>query len=75
MRTRIGFPYVSEMRAEGRAEGQAESIVKVLGRRSVSMTDEDRERILGCGDVATLDVWLDRALMISVIDDLFAPIE
>ena len=58
-------------RNEGRAEGHAEAILRVLERHGIDVTDADRERILTCRDLATLDLWLDRALDAKDVEDLF----
>jgi hypothetical protein len=70
------YPYPSQLRLQGRAEGeatgQAKSIVTILDDRGISMEDADRERILGCADLETLGTWLHRSLRISAISELFA---
>jgi hypothetical protein len=70
------FPFVSEMRLqareEGRAEGLAAAIVKVLERRGIEVDDASRARIVSCGDGDTLDVWLDRSVVVAAASDLFA---
>jgi hypothetical protein len=62
----------AEVKAEGKAEGKAEDILKILAKRGISMTEIQRKRILDCGDLATLDRWFDRALIVTQIDALFA---
>jgi hypothetical protein len=74
------FPFVSEMRLqaleegreEGRAEGLAAAIVRVLERRGIEVDDASRARIVSCGDGDTLDVWLDRSVVVATASDLFA---
>jgi hypothetical protein len=61
-----------EGRAKGRAEGLATSVLRVLDRRAVAMTDADRARIRDCTDPETLDRWLDRAVDAKTIDEVFA---
>jgi hypothetical protein len=63
---------LEEGREEGRAEGRAEAIIHILERRGVPMKPTDRDRILSCREGATLDTWLDRALAIADISELFA---
>lgn len=48
-------------KAEGKAEGQALSILAVLEARGLPVSATIRERVLGCADVATLDMWIRRA--------------
>jgi hypothetical protein len=61
-----------EGRAEGEAAGQAKSIIAILEDRGISVDDADRERILGCADLKTLETWLHRSLRVSAIGELFA---
>jgi hypothetical protein len=64
---------LAEGRAEGRAEGQAESVLRILERRGLSLSSEERDRILSCRDIAALDVWLDRAVTATTVAELFEP--
>jgi hypothetical protein len=78
------YPYVSEIRLQGRAEGRvegrtegraearAQDIERLLDKRGIAMSTADRERITSCRDNDTLDVWLDRLLTVSDISELFA---
>ncbi len=45
----------SEGQTEGRAEGKAEAVLAVLSARGLSVTADQRRRILACTDVAKLD--------------------
>lgn len=62
------YPFVSELRSQGReegvAEGRAQDIERLLDKRGIAMTPADRERISSCRDGKTLDTWLDRVLTI-----------
>jgi hypothetical protein len=62
----------AEGQAQGRAAGKAESVVRILEKRGLTLSPEQREQIMKCLDLGQLDVWLDRALTISAIDELFA---
>lgn len=70
------FPFVSEMRLqaleEGRAEGLAAAIVKVLERRGIEVDDASRARIVSCGGGDALDAWLDRSVVVASVGELFA---
>jgi hypothetical protein len=63
----------AEGEAKGRAEGEAAAVLKILARRGLKLTAEQRRRIVGCTDLATLERWLDRSLSASSVSDLFAP--
>ncbi|MEU3658581.1 hypothetical protein AB0E77_02240 [Streptomyces sp. NPDC032940] len=60
------------LRAEGRAEGRAEDILLLLERRGVDVSEQDRERIRGCGDLDVLGVWFSRAITAQSVAEVFA---
>lgn len=57
---------------EGRAEGKASSLLRILEHRGITVDEQARERITGCTDSPTIDRWIDRAFDATGIDDLFA---
>jgi hypothetical protein len=59
-------------RAEGVAKGKAEALLKIVTQRGLTLTAEQRRRIMGCTDVAMLERWLDRALSVSSVAELTA---
>jgi hypothetical protein len=59
-------------KAEGRVEGKAEAVLSVLGRRGLQVTDAQRTMVLACADVATLERWLDRAIVAERAEDVFS---
>jgi predicted transposase/invertase (TIGR01784 family) len=65
-----------EGRDEGRTEGEIKAkrdgVLRLLMRSGVVLTDEDRARIFGCVDVATLDLWFDKAVGAKTAADVFA---
>jgi hypothetical protein len=69
------FPFVSEMRAKGRAEGlakgEAKAVLRILKRRKVAVDGTSQQRIESCTDVRTLETWLDRSLTATTVDELF----
>jgi hypothetical protein len=67
----VTYSYTSELRAKGRAEGQAQSILQILDRRGITVDNVSRERIESCTDADTLSAWLDRALTAAKATDLF----
>jgi hypothetical protein len=62
----------AEGEAKGKAEGEAAALLKILTRRGLTLTAEQRRRILGCTDVATLERWLDCALSVTSVAELLA---
>lgn len=61
-------------RAEGKAEGKidesAKMLLKLLSLRGLALTDEQRQQILDCQDLAVLEAWYERILSVSSVDDL-----
>ncbi len=57
--------------AEGEAKGEAKSILRVLERRRIGISLDQRERVLACTDLATLERWLDAAVTASSTEELF----
>ncbi|MYW64707.1 hypothetical protein GTY65_11600 [Streptomyces sp. SID8379] len=64
-----------EIREEGRAQGEARAVLRVLEKRGIDVTDEVRERITSCGDLDMLEAWLDRSLVAAEAADLFVESE
>jgi hypothetical protein len=60
-----------QVEAEARTEARVESILRILGKRSIELTGEQRERIGSCTDPAQLDAWFDAALDATCADELF----
>jgi hypothetical protein len=57
--------------AQGEARGEARSILAVLSARGIEVPEAVRERVLACTDVATLDVWIARAVTAKAATDVF----
>lgn len=56
---------------EGKAEGKAEDILRVLEKRDVPVPEAIRDRITTCIDLDTLTLWFDRSLTATTAEDLF----
>ncbi|GAB3718430.1 hypothetical protein [Nocardiopsis oceani] len=71
--------WAESLKAEGALEARAESVLHILDKLGMTVSDETRERIKSCRDLEQLyvwfdraiDVWLDRSLDIAYIDELF----
>jgi hypothetical protein len=57
-------------RTEGLTEGSAKALLIVLQSRGIAVPDAARERILTEKDPARLTHWLERAGIVTSIDDL-----
>jgi len=60
----------AEGEAKGRAKGKAEALLLILAQRGLSVSEDQRRRVLACTDLATLDGWLDRALLVVSMGEL-----
>lgn len=61
-----------DSKAEGKAEGKAEDILQLLDVRGVGLTDEQRQRVTVCTDLAELDRWFVRAATATTAAEVFA---
>ncbi|MER8087003.1 hypothetical protein ABTZ57_18210 [Streptomyces sp. NPDC094048] len=59
------------LRSEGRAEGRAEDILRILSKRGIAVSEQVRERVVSCSDPDVPGEWLDRSLTAEVAEDLF----
>jgi len=66
-----GYEYQDKSLRRSFSEGRAGAVLRVLARRNVAVSDEQREQISACTDLETLDRWLDRAVTAASADELF----
>lgn len=64
-----------EWLAEGRAEGEAKSLLWVLESRAIAISEATRERVLATRDESLLRRWVDRAISKATAEEVFAPLE
>ena len=57
--------------ARGEAKGKAEALLTNLELRGLELSEDVRERILACTDLALLDAWLRRSLAVGEAGELF----
>lgn len=57
--------------AEGSAEGRSDAVLRVLDKRGVVLSEEQRARVAGCIDLDQLDAWLDRAATATRASEVF----
>jgi hypothetical protein len=65
MAIKNSYPYVSQMRAQGRLEGQRMGIMRLLENRAIVVSDDVRELIHSCDQAEVLDQWFDLALVVN----------
>lgn len=61
-----------QARDEGEAKGRAEAVLSVLAARGIAVGGDVRTRILSCGDLPTLERWLQRAVSAASADEVLA---
>ncbi|WP_327172187.1 hypothetical protein OG471_25250 [Streptomyces sp. NBC_01336] len=61
-----------EIRDEGRAQGQAGSLLLVLDVRGIALTEAAREKITACTDTQLLHQWLERPATATTAEEVFA---
>jgi len=72
--------YVNQGRAEGeargeargRAEGEVQSLLMVVGARSIVLTSKQKQRIETCTNLELLGQWIRKAAVVENADELFA---
>jgi alpha-amylase/alpha-mannosidase (GH57 family) len=68
----------AEGKVEGKVEGNLEgeikarrhTLLRLLVRAGIALTDEDRTRIQGCTDTVILDRWLDNVIGTKTVTDV-----
>ncbi|HVG60418.1 MAG TPA: Rpn family recombination-promoting nuclease/putative transposase [Hyalangium sp.] len=60
--------------AKGLAKGRAEDVLQILTLREVHVDGKARQRILSCTDLATLGLWLERAVRANHISEVFGDV-
>lgn len=60
-----------QLRAEGNVEGRSAAVLRVLDKRGVAITDQQRARLAECTDLDQLDTWLDRAVTAACASEVF----
>ncbi len=62
----------AEGKAEGKALGQAELLLKQLRFKGFNVDPELAARVEACQDLGQLDLWAERVLTATALDDIFA---
>jgi predicted transposase/invertase (TIGR01784 family) len=63
---------IVEGHASGLAKGKRDALLRLLARRGLALTEDDRARVAACSDVATLDQWFDNALVARTATEVFS---
>ncbi|HEY3236851.1 MAG TPA: Uma2 family endonuclease [Polyangiaceae bacterium] len=62
---------LAQKQLQGRAEGKAEALLRLLEKRGFILSAELRERVSSCTDAELLDRWFDRAVTATTVDGVF----
>ena len=69
-------PFVQRLidggKLEGKLEGLREALFGLVARAGITMTEDDRARILACDDAETLDRWIGNILGAKTAADVFS---
>jgi hypothetical protein len=57
--------------ANGEIKGRVDTLLQVLEARDSAVPSEARERITACTDVAQIEAWVKRAVIVRTVDALF----
>jgi hypothetical protein len=60
-------------REEGHLEGERRALLRVLKARGLAVHGEARQRLLACTEVAQIERWLDHAVTVQSVEELFEP--
>ncbi|MDP3221074.1 MAG: hypothetical protein Q8S73_43725 [Deltaproteobacteria bacterium] len=55
----------------GDLKARQDILLRVLGHRTIVLTEDDRARILACSETEVLDRWLDRAMDAKTLTEIF----
>jgi hypothetical protein len=64
--------FVEKIHDQGKAEGKAEDVLKLLDVRHLTPSKEQQLRVTSCIDAAQLNLWFDRAITAGTADEVFA---
>ncbi|WP_149257834.1 hypothetical protein [Actinomadura sp. K4S16] len=63
--------FLARAAVKGEAKGLALAVIRNLENRGIGVSQEERERVLGCTDTARLDAWLERSLTVQTAAEIF----
>jgi len=62
----------AEAYATAYAGGVAKTVLRVADKRGIALTAEQRERVLVCTDLGTLNCWLDASVDAKSAEEIFS---
>jgi hypothetical protein len=64
--------FVERIHDDGKAEGKAEAVLRLLDGRRLAPSKEQRQQVIACTDAAQLNLWFDRAITAGTAAEVFA---
>jgi predicted transposase YdaD len=61
-----------EGKLEGKLEGKRDTLLRLLARAGITLTEDEAARIQGCDDPALLDRWVDNVLGAKTASDVLS---
>jgi flagellar biosynthesis/type III secretory pathway protein FliH len=62
---------LQEGREQGLQESKTEYLLKIIDARRIALTEQERQQVSSCTDLAQLDQWFGRALNATTAADIF----
>jgi hypothetical protein len=63
--------FIDGLLDQGRAEGEAKMLLRILAARGFVVPDDVRERVTGCTDLTQLESWGERAVTATSVTEIF----
>jgi hypothetical protein len=64
--------FIDGLLDQGRTEGEARMLLRVLAARGLEVPDDIRQRVLDCANTTQLEMWADRAATAGSLVDIFS---
>jgi hypothetical protein len=68
---RFHLDFLQESYERGEAKGEAKAVLAVLRARGIDVPEDTCEEIAACTDTALLETWIERAVTVDSVHELF----
>jgi hypothetical protein len=72
MKTVLKDPFIDGYINQGRAQGEAQMLLRIMTARGIAVPEHFRLRVTECTDTAQLEAWFDRAITATTVDEIFS---
>ncbi|WP_438043497.1 hypothetical protein [Sorangium sp. So ce128] len=69
---RVKLAGLREGKLEGLREGKRDTLLRLLARAGIVLTESESARVQACTDIATLDRWIDNVLGAKTATDVLS---